>query len=219
MASASSPIIEVSSDPAAWIAILAAVIATLGTVVAAIVAARSAKADKRSELQTRKIAELENRISDRKYEIYKPMIEMLGEVLRANRETQPLDSDEIQKLIHEFSVWVSIYGSDDAVTAFHRFQQAAFNDVPSIVSIRLYAELVLAARRDIARSDTQIRPLEIIGMRVTDIYTDEAYYLAMTEPFDKLCERYNWIAPWSLRCGNRDEKAGINSSAPPLSRQ
>jgi hypothetical protein len=135
MVLASSPtVVEVSSDPAAWLAIAVAIIATIGTIVAAIVAARSAKAAKQSELQAQHVRELENRISDRKYEIYKPMIEMLGDVLNVNRQTAPLDSSEIQKRVHEFAVWVSIYGSDDAVIAFHNFQQAAYNDVPPELS-------------------------------------------------------------------------------------
>src|SRR5262245_40207929 len=201
-------VVEASSDPAAWIAIAAAIIATLGTVIAAIVAALSARAGKRSELQAQYISELENRIYERKYEIYKPMIELLGSALQANRKA-PLSSDEILDKMHQFAVWISIYGSDDAVTAYHNWTQAAFNEVPGEVATRLYAELVLAARRDIGRSDTRIGAAEIIGMRVNDLYTNAEYYRTMTEPFDEVCRRYNWTPPWSLRDG---KKQPTNSS-------
>jgi hypothetical protein len=213
MVVASSPtVVEVSSGPAAWIAIAAAIIATFGTIIAAIVAARSAKADKKSELQAQHISELENRISERKYEIYKPMVEMLGKVISANIQPTPMTPGEVVSTIHQFSVWIGIYGSDDAVIAFHKFAQAAYNGVPGEVATRLYAELVLATRRDIARSDTRIGAVEIIGMRVSDLYTNAEYYRTMTDPFDEVCRRNNWTPPWSLPDSDEYAKQSANSS-------
>jgi hypothetical protein len=187
-----------SGDPSVWIAIVVAVIAMVGTIVAATVAAISTKASKRSELQAQRINELENRISERKYEIYKPILEMFGDVLDTSPSKKSLDSAEIQKRLHEFFVWVSIYGSDGAVTAYHKFLQAAYNGVPPEVSTRLYAELILAARRDIGQSDTQIGPADIVGIKVSDLYTNIDYYRTMTQPFDELCQRYSWTPPWTL---------------------
>jgi hypothetical protein len=219
MTLAGSPaVVEVSSDPAAWIAIAAAIIATLGTIVASAVAALSAKSNKRAELQAQRISELENRISERKYEIYKPIIEMLGDVLNNNRQTAPLGSEEIVKRLHEFFVWVSIYGSDDSVIAYRNFQQAASNGVPPQIVTRLYADLVLAARRDIARSDTQIGPTEIIGMKVNDLYSSPEYYNVVALPFDELCKRYGWTPPWSTENVNKlkAQKVAIDPSTPPV---
>lgn len=195
----SSPsVVEVSTDPAAWIAIVVAVIAVIGSVIAAVVAARSTNASKQSEIQAQRIIELENRISDRKYDLYKPMIEMLGNVMDTSPAKVAMEQDEIIKRLHEFFVWASIYGSDDTIIAFSRMQQAASNEAPVEISVRLYAELILAARRDIGRSDTQIGPVQIVGMKVNDLYTNGEYYDAMTLPFDKLCEKYHWTPPWTL---------------------
>ena len=80
-----------------------------------------------------------------------------------------------------------------------------------------YAELVLAARRDIARSNTRIGAVEIIGMRVNDLYTNVDYYRLMTLPFDEVCRLSNWTPPWSLRDGIKSsaKQSTINSSVPP----
>lgn len=216
---ASPTVVEVSSDPAAWIAIAAAVIATLGTILASVFVALSAKSDKRSELQAQRISDLESRISERKYEIYKPLIEMLGEVTNSDPNKAPLDSGEVAKRLHEFFVWVSIYGSDDSVIAFRNFHQAASNGVPPEIATRLYAELVLAARRDIARSDSRIGAIEIIGMKVNDLYSNPDYYRIMALPFNEVCERYGWTPPWSSQNINKlkQQKPGADSSALPPS--
>lgn len=186
-----------SGDPSVWIAIVVAIIAMLGTIIAATVAAVSAKSNKRSELQAQRIGELENRISERKYEIYKPMVELLGDIVNANQKKILPDGDEVAKRLHEFSVWIGIYGSDEAVIAFRNFMQAAFNDVPPLIATRLYAELVLAARRDIGRSDTRTSAVDIIGMKISDLYTNADYHRIMTLPFNEVCERYGWTSPWS----------------------
>ena len=183
----------------------------LGTIVAAIVASISARASRRSELraqrsieldklQVQRINELESRISERKYETYKPLVEMLGDVLATGPSKKGFDEDEIQKRLHEFFVWVSIYGSDEAVIAYHKLTQAAYNNVPSEISGRLYAEVILAARRDIGRSDTEIGPADIVGMKVNDLYTNIDYYRTMTEPFDEVLPKIQldatMDAPW-----------------------
>jgi hypothetical protein len=162
-----------------WIAIAAAIIATIGAIIASVVAAVSTKSNKKLELQAQRIGELENRISERKYEIYKPMIELLGDIVNANQKTILPDSYEVTKRLHEFSVWIGIYGSDDAIIAFRNFMQAAFNDVPPLIATRLYAELVLAARRDIGRSDTKTSAVDIIGMKISDLYTNQDYHKIM----------------------------------------
>lgn len=187
-----------AGGPSVWIAIIVAIIAAVSTIVAATVAAISARSSKRSEIQAQRISELEGRISERKYEIYKPMIEMFADALNTSSSKKNLDSDEVQKRLHDFFLWVTMYGSDEAVIAYHRVTQGAFNDAPVEVTSRLYVEFFLAARRDIGRSDTQIGAAEIIGMKVTDLYTNSDYYQSMTEPLDEVCRRYNWVPPWTF---------------------
>ena len=123
------------------------------------------------------------------------------------------------KRLHEFFVWVSIYGSDDSVIAFRNFQQAASSGVPPEITARLYADLVVAARRDIARSDTQIGPPEIIGMKVNDLYSNPDYYRTMALPFKEVCEHYGWTPPWFTKIDDKFKarKPDTNSSTLPPS--
>lgn len=38
--------------------------------------------------------------------------------------------------------------------------------------------------------------MQVMGVRVTDLYSEEEYRLAMTLPFEELCRRENWAPPW-----------------------
>lgn len=185
-----------SGGPSAWITILVAGIAAAAAIVAAIVAALSARSTKQLELQAQHTRELESRISERKSEVYKPMIELLGSVIGAAAHGKEAPSEDIPVKITEFTTWITIYGSDDAIKAHHNFTQAAFNDAPSLVASRLYAEFILAARRDIGYPETSITAMQIMGMRITDLYSETEYRLAMSLPFEELCRRENWTPPW-----------------------
>jgi hypothetical protein len=200
---ASSSVI-VNTGPADWIAILIAALAMFGSVLATIIASRSARADKRFELQANRLSELENRNSERKYEMYKPIIELLGQALSLG-ETSPLSEVEQKKVFLDFTTWVSIYGSDGTMIAYHNLRQAVFmasdnvpassDKVPAAILARLYVDFILAIRRDIGYPDTSIGIHEILGIRVADLYVIDN--MALTLPFEKLCEREKWTPPWT----------------------
>lgn len=188
-----------SGGPAAWITILVAGIAAVAAITAAIVAALSARSTKHLELRAQRTRELESRISERKIDIYKPMIEMLGSVIgNAAQGVQATSEDNTAK-IAEFTTWITIYGSDNTIKIYHNFMQAAFNQAPPLVTSRLYADFILAARRDIGYPDTSVTAMQIMGMRINDLYSEEEYSLAMSLPFEELCRRENWTPPWLTR--------------------
>ncbi len=104
---------------------------------------------------------------------------------------------EIQTKFAGFSTWVNIYGSDGAIVAFHDFKQAAFHPpLPSLVATRLFADFLLEARRDVGRADISVTRAQIMGMRITDLYEVENYRSALDLPFEELCHREGWTAPW-----------------------
>jgi hypothetical protein len=189
-----------ASGPAAWITISVAGIAAAAAITAAIVAALSARSTKRLELQAQRARELESRISERKIDIYKPMIELLGSLISGTASgTQPVAPGDNSKKIAEFSTWITIYGSDDTIRTYHNFMQAAFHQAPTLIGSRLFAEFLLAARRDIGYPDTSITALQLMGMRINDLYTEDEYRLAMSLPFEELCRRQHWEPPWLTR--------------------
>jgi hypothetical protein len=109
---------------------------------------------------------------------------------------------EIQTKFADFSTWVNIYGSDGAIVAFHDFKQAAFHPpLPSLVATRLFADFLLEARRDVGRADTSVTRAQIMGMRITDLYEVENYRSALDLPFEELCRREGWTAPWLVARG------------------
>ncbi len=77
------------------------------------------------------------------------MIDLLGQVLVPGGADKALENEaEMIERLSEFASWISIFGSDDAVKSFHNFMQGAFHAAPAPITLRLYADFVLAARRD-----------------------------------------------------------------------
>jgi type II secretory pathway pseudopilin PulG len=201
--------------------IVIALIGAAASVVAAIVAARYARSTQRNDAEAQRARELESRISERKYEVYKPMIDLFGDVLNSSKSaTMAERSAEIQTQLAEFSTWVNIYGSDGAVIAFHNFQQAAFHlPVPPLVTTRLFADFLLEARRDIGRSDTSVTRAQIMGMRISDLYEAENYRSALDLPFEELCRREGWNVPWLAAPGGKMEPPKpLESSKPTVNK-
>jgi hypothetical protein len=44
--------------------------------------------------------------------------------------------------------------------------------------------------------DTTLTAVEILGMRITDTYTSVRIYDLASLPFEALCAKYGWRAPW-----------------------
>lgn len=182
--------------PAEWVTILVAGISAGAAFIAAIVAGAYARATKKLELQAQRARDLEGRISERKAEVYRPMIEMLGTAISGAAQDVKPTPEEVQARIREFTTWISIYGSDEAIKAFHNFTQGAFTGAPGLIPTRLYAEFILAARRDLGYPETSVTATELMGMRVNDLYSEAEYRRAMSETFEELCRRESWTPPW-----------------------
>jgi hypothetical protein len=174
------------------ISLAVAAIPALAAIIAAVIAARSAKSAKKSDIDAQHLRDLEARISEKKYEVYKPMINLLKDIL----DQRPMAEDEFKSRISEFSAWVTIFGSDEAVKAFHHFMQTTYADnTPPIVLMKLYAEFVLSARRDMGYPDTAINAKHFLGMRISDLYTDDLFSKVDT-PLADLCREVGWTPPW-----------------------
>ncbi|MBC3842121.1 hypothetical protein GXW82_23705 [Streptacidiphilus sp. 4-A2] len=106
-------------------------------------------------------------------------------------------SVENQAELADFCTSITIYGSDGAIIAFHDFRQAVFHPpLPALVATRLFADFLLGARQDTGRSDTDVTRAQIMGMRIGDLYEVESRRSALDLPFDVLCRREGWTAPW-----------------------
>ncbi|NEA49243.1 hypothetical protein [Streptomyces sp. SID10815] len=180
-----------SSSPDWKLSLTVAAIPAFASIVAATVAARAAKRAKKVELSAQHLRDLENRISEKKYDVYKPMINLIRDML----DRRQVDEEDSRAKISDFSTWVIIYGSDEAVQAFHNFMQAAYHDPPVKVLMKLYADFVMAARRDMGYSDTKVEPSHFLGMRINDLY-DNSLLRNIDVPYLDVCAEERWQPPW-----------------------
>ncbi len=215
--------------PAIWVALLLAVIPAVAAVIAAVVAARSAKAAKRGEAEAQHVRDLENRISERKYETYKPMLEMLGDVFSQAKTSREAiaDGDVNTDKFVSFAKWIIIFGSDEAIAAYHNLT-TSFNYKPPIqISLRLVADFILAARKDIGYPDTKVTGIQLTALRLNDFYEqgDEMHQI-MTFPLPEACKLAGWKMPWSsmnarptvpLNGGSDPAISSTDRTLPPLS--
>lgn len=172
-------------------ALAIAVIAAVAAISSAYIAARSAKATQRNEAVAQRIRDLEARIAEKKYDTYEPMINLLRRILDQER----IPEDEFRERISGFATWVSIFGSDEIVQVFHKFMQAAYHDAPPVVLMKLYADFVISARRDMGYPNTRITQKEFLGMRIRDLY-DGSLLDGVDRPLVDVCQSVGWSPPW-----------------------
>jgi len=176
----------------------------LAAIVAAVIASRSAGRARESTAETERLRLLEQRVAQRKFEVYKPMIDFLGRMLSPGEAARIAEEEYVEK-IGDFSRWVAIVGSDDAVRAFRNLMQGTYNSAPAAIVLRLFADFQIAARRDMGDPDTNITSLDILGMRINDLYQGDLQ-LAQTIslPFELACEREQWDIPWMRQISGAD---------------
>src|SRR5262249_12528155 len=128
-----------SSPQSWWLALVIASLPAIAAIVAAILAARSARHTKAYEQEAQRVRDLENRISERKYEVYKPMIDHFRDILTRSADGKiATPSEEVTRSkIADFQSWISIYGSDEALRAFSNLMQGGYHAAPTSVILRL----------------------------------------------------------------------------------
>lgn len=62
--------------------------------------------------------------------------------------------------------------------------------------MRLVSDFILAIRRDLNGGQSAATGVELIGMRVNDLYNQEGLYNALTAPFENVCAKNEWVPPW-----------------------
>ncbi|MFF7985448.1 hypothetical protein ACFZDK_41130 [Streptomyces sp. NPDC007901] len=185
--------VEAQAKSSDWrISVAVAAVPALASILAAVVAALSARKAKKSEIDAQRLRDLEARISEKKYEVYKPMINLFRDIL----DQRSMPEEDLRSRISEFSAWVSIFGSDEAVRAFHNFMQAAYTgNPPAVVLMKLYSDFVLSARRDMGYPDTAVDARCLLGMRISDLYTS-GQMVDVNASLAELCRATGWTPPW-----------------------
>ena len=154
---------------------------------------------KLSELRAQRRLESERRIAVSRSETFEPLIEKIGEMwdqISAGDLSPEWMKQTFQPTLMRFTSWVQIYGSDQAVWAAHRLMQSIYHEAPPNVLSRLLADLILAARKDLAHPETRVEALDVIGMRITDIYEQSTWG---TTSLQRLIATEGWTPPWGDR--------------------
>ncbi len=179
-----------------WVVLAVGFLASVTSIAAAVIASLSAKGAHAIEREVARLQLLEQRLAQRKNEVYQDQIDLLGRMLGPADQRADLDDSETLKKFNEFSAWIGIVGSDAAVRAWSQLMQSTFHSAPPVVMLRLYAEFQLAARRDLGDPDTGLTAVELMAVRIRDLYDDDTYYSAMTLPLADVCAKAAWEIPW-----------------------
>lgn len=182
-----------SSD---WIVLVVGLIASVASVVGAMLAASSARGARATERESARLQLLEQRLSQRKNEVYQAQIDLLGRMLGPEEQRVGLEDADTAQKFQTFSAWIGIVGSDEAVRAWSNLMQSTFHSAPPVVMLRLYADFQLAARRDLGDPDTSLTAVELMAIRINDLYDDPGCFTAMSLPLAEVCALNNWEIPW-----------------------
>ncbi|WP_454115254.1 hypothetical protein [Microbacterium lacticum] len=179
-----------------WLQIVALVTPAAVAIFSAIWASRSARRAQRAEHESARLRALEDRVAQKKYELYQPLLQTLGDILTPSRNAAA--TKQLEDVIADFQTFVTVWGSDEVVEAFYRYRAAANSSPPTLVIMRLMADFLVAVRRDVAWPDTRILNLHAIGMRINDLSEHPEMVEALAMPLHELFDRENWSAPFDL---------------------
>ena len=131
----------------------------LVTVVLAISAGRSARKAQAAEHEAAKLRALEERVAERKYELYQPFVQTLTDLLTPSR------SEEAQKRMEDamidFQGFVTLWASDEVNDMFSRYRVAgSTNPPPPRCCLARHQD-----RRDARHRDADQRPRKELGHR------------------------------------------------------
>lgn len=179
-----------------WLQIVSLVIPAAVAIFSALWASNSARRAQRAEHESARLRALEDRVAQKKYELYQPFLQAVGDMLTPSRKVAA--TEKADDVMADFQTFVTIWGSDEVVEAFYRYRTAANSSPPTLVVMRLMADFLVAVRRDVAWPDTHIPNLYTIGMRINDLSEHPEMTEALAMPLSELFAREKWSAPFDL---------------------
>jgi hypothetical protein len=173
-------------------------------VIAAIVAGRYALRAKAAEFQAARVLELERRLATSKAEVLEPMVEAVGRMFELVTQGKAGDQDAFEEVtgpaFRKSLHWVQIYGADETVLTVHKMMQSFYANPPPEIALRLVGELLIAARRELGQPDTKLDALDLMGIRINDLYSgDPRLMRCLRIPEKELYAEVGWHPPWAER--------------------
>lgn len=182
-----------------WLQIVALVVPAAVAIFSALWASKSASRAQQAEHESSRLRALEDRVAEKKYALYQPFLQTLGDMLTPSRNAAATAG--LEDVLADFQTFVTVWGSDDAVETFYRYRIAANNSPPNLVIMRLMADFLVAVRRDIAWPDTRIPALYTIGLRINDLAEHPEMVAALSLPLDDFLATQDWEPPFEVPRG------------------
>lgn len=187
-----------------WLQLVALIVPAVVAIFSALWASRSARRAQQAEHESARLRALEDRVAQKKYDVYEPLLQNLGDLLTPSRSAAAAKKTE--DVVADFQTFVTVWGSDEVVETFYRYRAAANVSPPSEVVMRLVADFLVAVRRDVAWPETRIPNLYAIAMRINNLHEHPQMTEALAMPLTELFKKYEWTPPFELR----DEKQLIS---------
>lgn len=182
---------------APWIPVVVSIVAAVGSMGAAFIAGQSAAKTRQAQTQAERVLELEKRLAASKAEMYEPMVELFRTLFDSVKTSRHLDPKKMTDTFSKFGNWIQIYGSDEAVGEFRKLMQSAYHRAPPEVLMRMYAQFVLAIRKDLGDPRTQVSLSDLLAIRINDVYTTFGGDLDVEE--GAFLKARGWTPPWPTR--------------------
>lgn len=179
-----------------WLQLAAIALPTAVAIFSAIWAARSAHRAQQAEHESARLRDLEDRVAQKKYDLYQPFLQTIGDLLTPHRNEAA--AAKLEDAIADFQTFVTVWGSDEVVETFYRYRLSANGSPPNVIPIRLMSDFLLAVRKDVAWPDTRISNLHPIGMRINDLPDHPEMTEALQLPLKELFAREGWAAPFDV---------------------
>lgn len=180
-----------------WMKFAAVAVPALVSIGAAWWSVRASRISQRAELDARRLLALEERTAARKYEMYEPFIQTIGDMLTPGRKAEA--EKRLEGVLSDFQTAVAVWGSDETLEAFSRWRRASgSNPPPPEILVRLTADLMLAIRRDVAWPDTAATGIHAIGIRINDLDASPEMRDALTVPLKDLAKSHGWKPPFDI---------------------
>ncbi|OCI32708.1 hypothetical protein [Oerskovia enterophila] len=185
-----------------------ALIPALFALGSAIIAAIFAYKAKSRENEAARIRQLEERLSAKKTAMYEPVLQALGNMLTPDAAKANLRGDSkvraelsAEEAIPRFMIDSITYASDEVLVAFARFRlaSAAVPTPPAQITMRLVADFMIAIRKDIVGPASKATGIELMGVRINDLFSSKENVDALTLSLEELSQEHDWRAPWHGR--------------------
>lgn len=218
--------------------VVAAALSLCSAITVAMIGSISARRARTDDARFQRLLDAENRNAETKFRTYEPILELFQLLLtpaQAQEKFLTMGDTEIENRLDEFGKWIVIYGSTEAVEAYHDFKVSFFSLEPGEskeyywnflpLLYRLYANFVIAVRHDIGfvRDDKDIQARHVLALGAVSLYKShlaDASRMPMNKLYTFYRRQYGWTRPWTtkpsetspLSPGRPAESPGIDAS-------